>query len=831
MARRKTKRQKNIAATNAMIGFISLFFAIIGLAELGFIGNLIMHIIRFVFGELYTAILVLQAIVSAWYIFTGHGPSLRNRITIAVLGLVPIAALLAHAWSYIDIAYSAEATIIGATYERAIANFTNTETTYNLGGGLLGALLYTMTFFTVSQLGTYIIIGVSLTTVLCYLFNITSQELIEGLQMLWTNLVQMVVYVFNHLTASWSELWEEHQRLRLEARAAKAEKASASTRNARRQKPVAANAAAASQTGDQAAYDSEMVADLEIIGPNRIKPTPVTDDIMVGNGNNPQPISELKADTPQNLSLFEEAVTALTPDTQPHLGADAPTAGPDEIDAKEDEENDDNSDIENIRMEAEEDNPDYKLPSIDLLNEVKQTDQSSEHDVILENARKLETTFKSFNVDAKVRKANLGPAVTKYEIQPAIGVKVSKIVSLADDIALALAAKDIRIEAPIPGKSFIGIEVPNQKVSLVSFRDSFENQSDTDNLLEVPLGRDISGNIRSANLANMPHLLVAGSTGSGKSVAINGMIVSILMKAKPNEVKLMMIDPKKVELNIYNGIPHLLTPVVTNPRKAAAALQKVVQEMERRYELFAATGHRNISGYNDHINEYNLENGENQPKLPFIVVIVDELADLMMVASKEVEAAITRLAQMARAAGIHMILATQRPSVDVITGIIKANVPSRMAFAVSSGIDSRTIIDQNGAEKLLGRGDMLFMPMGEGKPIRVQGAYLTDEEVERVVDFVKDQQEANYVEAMMPSEKPDVSLGDELDELFDEVLEFVKKRETVSISMLQRKFRIGYNRAARLIDDLEQRGIVSEADGSKPRKVNIFEEAVEGNES
>ena len=317
-------------------------------------------------------------------------------------------------------------------------------------------------------------------------------------------------------------------------------------------------------------------------------------------------------------------------------------------------------------------------------------------------------------------------------------------------------------------------------------------------------------------------MLIAGSTGSGKSVCINGIITSILMKTKPHEVKLMMIDPKMVELNVYNGIPHLLTPVVTNPRKAAQALQKVVAEMEKRYELFASMGMRNIDGYNAHVEQYNRETGENNPTLPYIVVIVDELADLMMVASNEVEDAIIRLAQMARAAGIHMILATQRPSVDVITGIIKANVPSRIAFAVSSGTDSRTIIDANGAEKLLGRGDMLYMPMGENKPIRVQGAFLTDEEVERIVDFVKNQQEVEYDEAMMPSENTSSAGGSEPeDELFYEVIELLKEQETISTSYLQRRFRIGFNRAARMIDDLEARGYVGPADGSKGRKVNV----------
>lgn len=475
-----------------------------------------------------------------------------------------------------------------------------------------------------------------------------------------------------------------------------------------------------------------------------------------------------------------------------------------------------------VSFAAQNTNEDYQLPPLNLLNDVKVNDQSSEYEVIKRNSKLLEETFKSFGVNARVTAANLGPSVTKFEVQPAVGVKVSKIVSLSDDIALALAAKDIRIEAPIPGKSYIGIEVPNQTTSTVSFREIIEDNVNSSSKLEVPLGRDISGNIRMADLSKMPHLLVAGATGSGKSVAINGMITSILMKAKPNEVKLMMIDPKKVELNVYNGIPHLLTPVVTNPRRAAQALQKAVVEMERRYELFAQTGMRNITGYNEQVDEYNLTAEEPIQKLPYIVVIVDELADLMMVASNEVEAAIIRLAQMARAAGIHMVLATQRPSVDVITGLIKANVPSRMAFAVSSSIDSRTIIDSNGAEKLLGKGDMLFMPMGENKPVRVQGAYLSDQEVERIVEFVKTQQEVSYVEEMMPTD--DISSadnGNSSDELFDEIVEFLKEQEFISVSMLQRKFRIGFNRAARLMEELEEKGIVGAAEGTKPRKVKI----------
>ncbi|WP_311982667.1 DNA translocase FtsK [Vagococcus lutrae] len=485
-----------------------------------------------------------------------------------------------------------------------------------------------------------------------------------------------------------------------------------------------------------------------------------------------------------------------------------------------------------FELAGETENLDYHLPPSALLNDIPLTDQSAEYDSIEKNVEILQQTFQSFGVDAKVVRASLGPAVTKYEIQPAVGVKVSRIVGLTDDLALALAAKDIRMEAPIPGKSLIGIEVPNNTVSTVSFRDIIESQSAEDNhLLEVPLGRDISGQVISANLGKMPHLLIAGSTGSGKSVCINGIITSLLMRAKPHEVKLMMIDPKMVELNVYNGIPHLLTPVVTNPRKAAQALQKVVEEMERRYELFAASGVRNMGGYNDMVRQHNLEDGENRPVLPYIVVIVDELADLMMVASNEVEDAIIRLAQMARAAGIHMILATQRPSVDVITGIIKANVPSRIAFAVSSGTDSRTIIDSNGAEKLLGRGDMLFLPMGQNKPTRVQGAFISDLEVEKIVSFVTEQQGADYQENMMPSDEvTTTNPAESQDELYQEVVEMVTEMESASISMIQRRFRVGYNRAARLIDELEANGIVGPSEGSKPRKVLVSSIEIEETE-
>lgn len=469
---------------------------------------------------------------------------------------------------------------------------------------------------------------------------------------------------------------------------------------------------------------------------------------------------------------------------------------------------------------------DYKLPTINLFAPDKPKNQSKEKKIVRENIKILEETFASFGIRASVERAEIGPSVTKYEVKPAVGVRVNRISNLADDLALALAAKDVRIEAPIPGKSLIGIEVPNSEIATVTFRELWE-QSKTDDkkLLEIPLGKAVNGSVRTFDLAKMPHLLVAGSTGSGKSVAVNGIIASILMKARPDEVKFMMVDPKMVELSVYNDIPHLLIPVVTNPRKASRALQKVVDEMENRYELFSKVGARNIAGYNAKVAEYNASQPEyKQVPLPLIVVIVDELADLMMVASKEVEDAIIRLGQKARAAGIHMILATQRPSVDVISGLIKANVPSRIAFAVSSGTDSRTILDENGAEKLLGRGDMLFKPIDENHPVRLQGSFISDEDVERIVTFVKNQAEADYDDNFDPGEvsENDMDSGSESeqgDPLFEEAKALVIETQKASASMLQRRLSVGFNRATRLMEELEAAGVIGPAEGTKPRKV------------
>lgn len=464
----------------------------------------------------------------------------------------------------------------------------------------------------------------------------------------------------------------------------------------------------------------------------------------------------------------------------------------------------------------------YKMPPVSLLNKVVNKSDKRSKQKVLENARRLEQTLRDFGVEASINQVTVGPTITRYEIQPRPGVKVSKIVNLTDDIALSLAAKSIRMEAPIPGKNAIGIEVPNEESQMVGIREIMESKefNGYPSKLAMGLGKDVAGRIIIGDIAKMPHLLIAGSTGSGKSVCVNTLITSLVYKAKPDEVKLILIDPKVVELSNYNGIPHLLIPVVTDPKKAANALTWAVTEMNRRYKLFADTQVKDIKSYNE----------KTDNPLPRIVIIIDELADLMMVSANDVEDCIHRLAQMARAAGMHLIVATQRPSVDVITGVIKANIPSRIAFAVSSQTDSRTIIDMGGAEKLLGKGDMLFYPLGAAKPVRLQGAFISEAESDKIIEHIKNEvgehTYANDIEEKISNVNTDeVSSADEL---LVECIEFVVANGQASASMLQRKFKIGFNRAARLIDDMQERGIVGPSEGSKPRKVLISKEDLEG---
>ena len=793
--KKKTSRSKNSQNSNPLLSIEALavfliVYCLLAIFQLGFLGKFFANVIRFFIGDLFVFGGVCGILAGFGMLFRGRMPKIIWRWTVAAVCSSIALLLFVSVMTYSSFT-SSGSPLFQEMMNRFMVDFTSNTISQNLGGGLIGTLLYAGTYFLVSQWGTYLLVFLLLVSSALLIFDIHLSDVMNFVRTHVSNLSQKIAEKKAEKEAKQKALEEEdsytpNPEIHLDESLPVEEPVKEERKEHSLLKRM--KNAFFDDYEDESMVDTEQELYEPVYSEPVVSPEPVSPVTPVVS--TPSPI----ASKPQENSIQEEA-----------------------------EFEDDGEDIGDLAMGGEENDEDYQLPPVTLLNPVQQSDQSNERTIVERNMRILERTFASFGVDAKVMpNPMLGPAVTKYEIQPAIGVKVSKIVNLSDDIALALAAKDIRIEAPIPGKPYVGIEVPNSQTSFVSFSDVIQSAIQSPKPLDVPLGRDISGNVRLCDITKMPHMLIAGSTGSGKSVCINGIITSILMKTKPHEVKLMMIDPKMVELNVYNGIPHLLTPVVTNPRKAAQALQKVVAEMEKRYELFASMGMRNIDGYNAHVEQYNRETGENNPTLPYIVVIVDELADLMMVASNEVEDAIIRLAQMARAAGIHMILATQRPSVDVITGIIKANVPSRIAFAVSSGTDSRTIIDANGAEKLLGRGDMLYMPMGENKPIRVQGAFLTDEEVERIVDFVKNQQEVEYDEAMMPSENATAAGGSEPeDELFYEVIELLKEQETISTSYLQRRFRIGFNRAARMIDDLEARGYVGPADGSKGRKVNV----------
>ncbi len=646
--------------------------------------------------------------------------------------------------------------VLSTTLTRVLTDLLAFKVSSFAGGGLIGAALYAPISFLFSNIGSYFI-GLLLILLGVLLMSPWSlYDLAEKFSLAFQN---------------WREKEEEKRQLRF-----------------LEQEEKAAQAAMQAIEVEQAETEVD----------------PETGEILDGEDLSYSPMD------------FDEADYAESGEYDPHE--------PLNFDREEEiEEAEADTDVE-VDFTAKE-NLDYKLPTINLFAPDKPKNQSKEKRIVRENIKILEETFASFGIKVTVERAEIGPSVTKYEVKPAVGVRVNRISNLADDLALALAAKDVRIEAPIPGKSLVGIEVPNSEIATVTFRELWEqSKTDASKLLEIPLGKAVNGSVRSFDLAKMPHLLVAGSTGSGKSVAVNGIIASILMKARPDEVKFMMVDPKMVELSVYNDIPHLLIPVVTNPRKASRALQKVVDEMENRYELFSKVGARNIAGYNAKVAEFNAQSEYKQVPLPLIVVIVDELADLMMVASKEVEDAIIRLGQKARAAGIHMILATQRPSVDVISGLIKANVPSRIAFAVSSGTDSRTILDENGAEKLLGRGDMLFKPIDENHPVRLQGSFISDEDVERIVAFVKNQAEADYDDSFDPGEvsESDLDTGggdDEGDPLFEEAKALVIETQKASASMIQRRLSVGFNRATRLMEELEAAGVIGPAEGTKPRKV------------
>ncbi|AYE38776.1 DNA translocase FtsK [Companilactobacillus zhachilii] len=778
--RKRKKTVDNSRLIRSLVSLLWIILSVLGLFKFGIVGKTFDNLYRIFVGDSYPVLLIVSIFVGAVIIATGRIPVMTPKRSFGLLFVYLGSLIILHGIFFSSMSLYHNYNLV--TWNTLAADMTQVSVDGSVGGGMIGSYLYSFFMPMFSSIGTYFVTGLIIFIGILMLCNVTMKQV--------SIVTTDILVKCKHGLLKLKEIISGHYSNYVDQR------------NAPKEKKVPVHTPTYQES--EVTRDGSKIAD---------------------------GLSSFKNDESKPEEDFKiEGVPTTPPAPEPtETKAADVLSKPYGIDGTKDKDLPDP--VSSRKTEGPVNNDDYKLPSVDLLKQVPQTDQTSEVHLIEENKDKLRQTFKSFGVDVEVKKASLGPTITKYEVQPAVGVKVSKIVNLADDLALALAAKDIRIEAPIPGKPFVGIEVPNKTTSTVSFRDITEKQKDKTHPLVVPLGKDVSGNIIEADITKMPHLLIAGSTGSGKSVAINTIITGILMKAKPNEVKLILIDPKMVELNVYNGIPQLLIPVVTDARRAAGALQKAVKEMERRYKLFAETSHRNIGEYNADVDKFNetASDEDKMERLPYVVVIVDELSDLMMVAGHEVEAAIVRLAQMARAAGLHIIIATQRPSVDVITGLIKANIPSRIAFAVSSGVDSRTILDSVGAEKLLGRGDMLFQPIGKSKPVRLQGAYISESEVENVVKFVSEQQSAEYDEDMIPTDVDEGgSDGDKPeDEYWDDAVELIVKQQSASVSMLQRRFAIGYNRAARMVDEMENRGIVGPSEGSKPRKVLITPEQLD----
>ena len=783
-SKKKTTKKQNL--NWSILGLVFILLAVFAFVRFGILGKQIANLIRLFFGDSYllaASLLALFGLVNLIYNQPVHLSVKRTiGLSLAFIGILLIQSSLYYEHELVN------SNFLNSFWHAMTAEFGRAAVTESVGGGLIGSLGYQIFYPLLGQIGIKIFAFLLIPIGILMFFDVKFRTIIEKFQSSSQLFIQKNKTAGVKLKDKYSDVLEKRKQKR-------------------------ANDDDKNIFPDVADFDSDDNEE-----DTSVKPS--IEDVTVEPDPEPAPEPQIQI-APQH----EEPDSKDLPKSHSFAQEDQKLV--------QELANVDHGELKTDTIV----NKSYKKPPLSLLDPIKSTDQSTDRDLIKKNTQVLQSTFKSFGVKVIIKKAILGPTITRYEVQPAVGVKVSRIVNLADDLALALAAKDIRIEAPIPGKPFIGIEVPNRATSVVSFKDVMEHQDSKakKDPMNVPLGKDVTGSTISANLAKMPHLLIAGSTGSGKSVAINTILASILMKARPEDVKLVLIDPKMVELSVYNGVPHLLIPVVTDAKLASNALRKVVKEMERRYKLFAAGGVRNMGEYNQKVAENNQDKSKPAMKpLPYILVVVDELSDLMMVGGHDVEGAIVRLGQMARAAGIHMILATQRPSVDVITGLIKANVPSRISFAVSSGVDSRTILDQTGAEKLLGRGDMLYMPIGASKPERIQGAYIASDEVERVIDWVKKQQKVDYDETMIPKKGESSSASDNgndepEDEFYNQAVDLVRRQQTASVSMLQRRFRIGYNRAARIVDEMEAKGIVGPSEGSKPRQVLVPPVKNEGN--
>ncbi len=832
----KKKKYKRVESgfskyRNEITGLILFAFGVLALfsflfvKSMGVFGNAITHLLLGFLGIPAFIVPVILIVYGIAMIFKRDSHTFRLRLIYLGVLVVLISSFMQVAeFNYDDYA--------GRSFYTSLKEF-YTQGTHVSGGGLLGGLLTLPLLMTFQILGTIIILTTISVIDVILLTNVSMAAFLSNLSAFFSRKVKAANE--NRKLKKAERIKEREEALAIAAetgedaapeagkrkiinfkieRESRANKASKKMEN-----EVADEAAAAVNEGEITSPETDESFTVGLTGFNE----DLAEDLVVadikGLGISPEGLgSSIEEDTLHN-DTFENNQHGNDingTDKNPYNGTNSGKSGS----------GNNNGDISEIVVpHIEQAKPlVYNYPSLDLLDESKDdaTNVKALKNSALEGAKKLEDTLKSFGVEARVINISRGPAVTRYEIQPSPGVKVSKIVNLSDDIALNLAAAGVRIEAPIPGKAAVGIEVPNKEMSAVLLKDILESKEFTNHSskLAFSVGKDISGETVVADIGKMPHLLVAGATGSGKSVCINSLIMSILYKASPEEVKLLMVDPKVVELGIYNGIPHLLIPVVTDPKKAAGALNWAVQEMVNRYKLFADKGVRDLKGYNAMLK------ANNEPGiLPQIVIIVDELADLMMVAPNDVEDAICRLAQMARAAGMHLVIATQRPSVDVITGVIKANIPSRISFAVSSQVDSRTILDMGGAEKLLGRGDMLFYPVGEPKPLRVKGSFVSDSEVEKVVEFIKTQGYSNYDENIIEKIN-DHSTGNEEnagdnDELLNQAIDMVVEAGQASVSLVQRKFKVGYSRAARIIDQMEARNIVGRFEGSKPRQVLI----------
>ena len=790
MAKRKTKKKTNKKAKKrasnmdlAVVAIIilSILLCVLIYGNSGIVGVKLNEILGGMMGII-KYILPIGTFLIGIKLSLDDDEYLTSKLTQYTVLLISVAVLMS-AWQI----NSGEMSISNKTMQTVVKEAYNLGT-QDIGGGALGVILAMPLSKLLSPIGAIILCVGVVIMLAVFTFGINISEMIN-------NFVEKT-------EENREEKYERRQQLREEQKKARMEAKQESLENRKKAKELQKE-----QARREALEEEDVGEQIKINFGGRI----------------------LEEDDKKGRKKYDHSKDDLTPLTKETKKTQS--IQPDVIENnlfRQEEEKKEDKTKEVLQLEhamvVEDEN--YEYPPIELLSKPDKKKLKGGAKALTDTATKLQKTLYSFGVSAKVENVSVGPAITRYELKPAEGVRVSKIANLADDIALNLAAETIRIEAPIPGKQAVGIEVPNKEKEAVHLREVLESEEFQNNKskLTVALGKDVAGNIQLADIAKMPHVLIAGSTGSGKSVCINTIISSIIYNAKPSEVKMVMVDPKVVELSVYNGIPHLLIPVVTDPKKAAGALAWAVQEMDNRYNLFAAKGVRDIKGYNKAI-----EKEEGQGTLPQIVIIVDELADLMMVAAKDVEEAICRLAQKARAAGMHLVIATQRPSVDVITGLIKANVPSRIAFAVSSQVDSRTILDSVGAEKLLGKGDMLFFPTGFPKPVRVQGAFVSDEEVEKIVGFVKKNGTANYSEDILEtienSNKTEKELAqeqaedDETDPFLMDAIEAVIEQGTASTSFIQRRFKVGYARAGRIIDQMEERGIISGYQGSKPREV------------